>query len=493
MRLWDMTATMEELNKLTSSTIGDASKKIYQEPNLRYRADDEQRTLMSGQILLRGLFGPEILAADDDDETTVIKLHTGDYKKDVLVMNKNICPRVADLEAEAYDSEEFKRWNETSVEVQILRKFAQTKLGLDTIPVGILDCFMTTMCTDRPLPEPIDDYDGSLGPTPWNEDGSEGIAIVSEKDFTNIFERFVNYVSAQPFVCFTTFALHEHLKYVIFPDYDFTLQAVKQETFSYKYNNAALPKLGMGPLWKEIMANILPIIEADGNYTFVQKTPPKLALFSGHDTTLMPILATLGQDVWSGLEWAPYASMILIEVYDVQVSSSKDDPSEFPSGYAFRLIYNGVVLTSRMDGCSAELCDSQVLVDQVMPFAMFEERDCAPTQAESEAFDDTEEDTIPEPKQKTAESGVNPRQKWGIFGVAILSAAIGSITTCFMMRHHYQIMAYRQASALERELSMVENTNDANYGTNGSSRNGTRANTAVSSDYVEESDEDRII
>lgn len=188
-----MTATMEEMNKVTS-TVGDASKKIYQEPNLRYRADDEQRTLMSGQILLRGLFGPEILAADDD-ETTVIKLHTADYKKDVLVINKYVCPRAGELEAEAYDSEEFKKWNETSVEVQIIRKFAQSKLGLDEIPFGILDCLMTTMCTDRPLPELIDDYDGSLGATPWNEDGSEGIAIVSEKDFTNIFERIVNYVS----------------------------------------------------------------------------------------------------------------------------------------------------------------------------------------------------------------------------------------------------------------------------------------------------------
>jgi ubiquitin-like domain-containing CTD phosphatase 1 len=48
--------------------------------------------------------------------------------------------------------------------------------------------------------------------------------------------------------------------------------------------------------------------------TFVPRIPPKLALFSGHDTTLMPILATLGGDVWAGAEWAPYASMILIEL-----------------------------------------------------------------------------------------------------------------------------------------------------------------------------------
>ena len=152
MRLWDMTATMEQLQSHHPSstvTVGDATKKIYQEPNLRYRADDEQRTLMSGQILLRGLFGPEILAADhDDDESTVIRLHTADYRRDVLVINKNICPRAAELEEEAYESEEFRKWNESSVEVQIIRKFVEGKLGLESIPYGILDCLMTTMCTD---------------------------------------------------------------------------------------------------------------------------------------------------------------------------------------------------------------------------------------------------------------------------------------------------------------------------------------------------------
>lgn len=147
MRLWDMTATLDEMSKLSPS-VGDATKKIYQEPNLHYRADDEQRTLMSGQILLRGLFGPEILAANSDDETTVIRLHTGDYKRDVLVVNTNVCPRIKELEDEAYGSEEFRLWNESSVEVQIIRKFTQSKLGLEEIPFGILDCLMTTMCTD---------------------------------------------------------------------------------------------------------------------------------------------------------------------------------------------------------------------------------------------------------------------------------------------------------------------------------------------------------
>lgn len=265
---------------------------------------------------------------------------------------------------------------------------------------------------------------------------------------------------------------------------------MKQETFPYKYNDAALPKLGMGPLWKEIMTNILPVVRASGNYTFTRETPPKLALFSGHDTTLMPILATLGRDVWSGLEWPPYASMLLIEVYEM---SYEGEQSEFSSGYAFRLIYNGQVLTSRMNGCNSELCDSKVLVDQVMPFAMFEERDCASSHPSDDegVFDDTEEDTIPEPKQ-SASSTVQPRQKWDIFGVAILSATIGSMITCFFLRHHYQT-AYRQATVLEQELYMTENGDGRNHGSNCSARDEGRTNFSPSSDCIGESEEDRII
>jgi hypothetical protein len=145
-----------------------------------------------------------------------------------------------------------------------------------------------------------------------------------------------------------------------------------------------------------------------------------------------------------------------------------------------------------MDGCGSEseLCDSQVLLDRVLPFAISEERYCASVSTD-EVLDDNEEDIIPEPK--TAETEANPLQKWGMFGVAILSATVGGIATCFLMRQHCQ-NAYSQASMLERELSMVENRTENNYASNHEGvHNGERTNTPVSSDYIEESDEDRII
>jgi ubiquitin-like domain-containing CTD phosphatase 1 len=67
----------------------------------------------------------------------------------------------------------------------------------------------------------------------------------------------------------------------------------------------------MGPLWSEIMTNILPIVDPTNHPSSSSSSssgtppPPKLGLFSGHDTTLMPILATLGDKVWPGTEWAP--------------------------------------------------------------------------------------------------------------------------------------------------------------------------------------------
>ena len=47
-------------------------------------------------------------------------------------------------------------------------------MGLEKIPGSILDCMMTTMCTDRELPRSLDDYDGGLGPTPFYRDTNGG-------------------------------------------------------------------------------------------------------------------------------------------------------------------------------------------------------------------------------------------------------------------------------------------------------------------------------
>ncbi len=448
MRLWDLTINDDENggnsntsnnhNKSSSegARIGDPTKSIYQEPNLRYRADDEQRTLMSGQILIRGLFEQELLAAEKDDETVVIRLHTADYDMDVLAPNSPSCPKTLDLYNEAYQSDAYNAWIENSIEAKTVQSFVTNELGLEEMPSSILDCLMTTICTDRQLPESLNDYDGSLGTTPWDERdqniiGSSVDAITRiGKEYTNIFEQMTNF-------------------------------AVKNFTFPYKFNNAAYPKLGMGPLWKEIMANILPIIDSSNHPSSESVTPPpKLALFSGHDTTLMPLLATLGDEVWSGTEWAPYASMMLIEIHEI----FNQDPN-FPSGYAFRLIYNGSVLTSKMDGCAkgSELCDSQILVKQVMPFAKYMERDCAASISSTVVVPPPADDMMTEMEMVTHNLIVAPGGVWVIVVLVLSSMAMGSaFTWCLMRCRMRKYHAYKSEHVLG-DLSMRAFEEDDHY------------------------------
>jgi len=72
----------------------------------------------------------------------------------------------------------------------------------------------------------------------------------------------------------------------------------------------------MAPLWAEIMDNIYYFVDKD-SIPGSNFSSPKLALFSGHDTTIMPLLASLGPKLWNDTDWAPYASMFIIEVSQI--------------------------------------------------------------------------------------------------------------------------------------------------------------------------------
>mmetsp|Transcript_34102 Transcript_34102/g.71806 ORF Transcript_34102/g.71806 Transcript_34102/m.71806 type:complete len:661 (+) Transcript_34102:248-2230(+) len=430
MRLWDLTKESEGGRKASTPDIGDPTKQLYQEPNLRYRADDEQRTLMSGQVLLRGLFEQEL--SSGDDETAIIRLHTADYALDVLVPDEKICPKTLQMKNEAYNSDEYNHWIDNSMEVKMVKSFLKEDMGLDEVPSSILDCLMTTICTDRSLPDSLNDYDGSLGTTPWEDflpsSSTSAEGVESGDDATAMFERVANF-------------------------------AIKNFTFPYKYNDAAFAKQGMGPLWKEIMANILPIVDS-ANYPSSGTPLPKLALFSGHDTTLMPLLATLGDKVWSGTDWPPYASMIQIEIHEI---TNSNEGSDFPSGYAFRLVYNGLVLTERMDGCVAdsELCDSQVLVNQVMTFAKYQERDCEAASVVPPYVKPYEDGLAKEMKTALEELVAAPGGVWVVVVFAMFCISLGAMLTFFSMKRQMpKSYCYRPDSLTLGGFSMTDMEDD---------------------------------
>lgn len=182
----------------------------------------------------------------------------------------------------------------------------------------ILECLMTTMCTDRELPDAVNDYGTGKGKK-------------------GMFERLVDF-------------------------------ATIRNTFHLLHNDAAYSKLAMGPLWYEILDKIKPLLDVERSNniesffdTMRDRGVPRFALYSGHDSTIMPLLASLGENVYDGKEWTPYASMLIVEV-----RAARDD-----GPLTFRLLYNGEVLTDRVDSCppGAQLCDLSRLLDAVGTFA----------------------------------------------------------------------------------------------------------------------------
>ena len=134
----------------------------------------------------------------------------------------------------------------------------------------------------------------------------------------------------------------------------------------------------MGPLWAEILEHIVPVLKKsdEAEQGERERPPSKMALYSGEDTTIIQLLSSLG--VWSIESWPPYASMVVIEIHEMV--DDNYNRQKFKSGYAFRLIYDGKVLTSAVAGCGDgnpdndkngvnDLCDAQILLNHLSPIA----------------------------------------------------------------------------------------------------------------------------
>lgn len=128
--------------------------------HLYFRADDDQRTVMSGQVLLRGLFDKEVTEKFVADGTYPnIQLHIADRERDVLGANFKTCPRLKEVKSDAFSSKEFQKFN-SSDKINSARWYAKDKLGASN-GAELLDCLMTTICTDRDLPIAVNDYGSS--------------------------------------------------------------------------------------------------------------------------------------------------------------------------------------------------------------------------------------------------------------------------------------------------------------------------------------------
>jgi len=309
-------------------------KRAYTGSNLYFRSDDYQRTLMSGQVLLQSLFESLIKKRDPETETfnPVVRVHTKDGNTDTLTPNHKVCPRLNELMSDALTSMEYQKEFVESEESIKLRNMLDDNLdGSEMESPGVaIDCLMTAICNKRKLPDVLNDY------VPQS---TEGNSKYGNDRFKQVADN-----------------------------------AMRRKAFVYSYQQAAYAKLAMAPIWYDILSNIIPHTSTDTDelrktWPNLRYPAPKFALFSGHDTTIRGLLISLDLEMDLNI-WPPYASMFLIELYSISTVHLSPAVkikviSKFPSSIAFRMIYNGEVITHMMPLCDEELCDINNLIVQL--------------------------------------------------------------------------------------------------------------------------------
>ncbi|KAJ2868779.1 hypothetical protein GGH93_006363, partial [Coemansia aciculifera] len=91
-------------------------------------------------------------------------------------------------------------------------------------------------------------------------------------------------------------------------------------------------RMQIGPLAREFADNLVSAVEADRGIVTRKQRPPKMSIYSGHDSTVGPLLAIFGDDLAGSPSlmtsatpmWPPFASSLRIELL-------KDSESPYPT------------------------------------------------------------------------------------------------------------------------------------------------------------------
>lgn len=204
LRLFDTSDILKDNNRDdtsgSSSTTTTTMDYPFSRQNLRYRSDDDQRTVASGQVLLQSLFGPELRAfvTRNNGRQPIIDHHTADRSLDILDAHRDdndLCNRIFQtIEDKAHSSDEYRRFNQSDESI-LMGQLIDNEFSHPTSFTQ--DCMMTAICTDRPIPDVINDYKGENHDDTTTSDG-EGMDdgdIYTQKYGRNRFVRLRDYVS----------------------------------------------------------------------------------------------------------------------------------------------------------------------------------------------------------------------------------------------------------------------------------------------------------
>ncbi|KAF9180108.1 Acid phosphatase-like protein 2 [Haplosporangium sp. Z 11] len=257
----------------------------YDPETVYIRSTDLWRTKQSAENLMAGLYGVE------GSLPPVLQIHTLPTEIDYLTMNTRACPRISQLRSALEKSSKvLKRLHDNNIDFE---KNLSEILGERKPWSGYLDTVLPRVCHGKQL------QCRRLGVD------SEERCITNESA-----DRILENVGVQTAE--------------VFRDGEGVFQGLQ---------------LGIGPLSSEIKQNLL---NAKG------RSKVRFSLYSGHDTTILPMLGMLDS---ADLRWPPYASNLLIELW------------KSPKGEHFvRVLYNHRILETQSDWCDLAWCPLDTFV-----------------------------------------------------------------------------------------------------------------------------------
>jgi len=253
----------------------------YTETEIYLRSDNEERTVQSAQALFMGMYNLSSIS-----QTQIIDIHTMDRNNDDMTINSWLCPVTTDLQDAAHNSPEYLYHIKT-----VMEPLWEEMTNLYGEPVtqdnfnDLLDCSVVYYCNNFTLP-----------------DGVDGSFILS-----------MNQAQAW------------------------------QWSYTYAYPNVELgSQTGIGFLIQDIYDAMKRSVAQLSSKADRQSTNyTNLVLYSGHDTTILPLLVAYRVD--DG--YLPhYASTLFWELFRLKDNSLR-----------VRMVYNEKELS--IPGCDSVYCD----------------------------------------------------------------------------------------------------------------------------------------
>ncbi|KAF9096587.1 Acid phosphatase-like protein 2 [Mortierella sp. GBA35] len=271
---------------------------VYDADTMHIRSTDVWRTKQSAENLMAGLYGVQ---GKFGFSPPVLQIHTLPTEVDYLTLNSGACPRISQLRSNIdKTSEALKRLHDDNVD---FAKQLTHILGAEKPWSGLMDTILPRVCHNKPLQCRLSE-EGS-------EEGGNSSCITE-----SIVNRILDNVHVQT-----------------------------REFYRDGEGVFDLLRIGMGPLASDIKENLL---------TAKSQGRVRLSFYSGHDTTVLPLLGLFDAE---DMRWPPYASHMLVELWKT------------PRGEHFvRVLYNQAVLATKSNWCELKWCPLDTFVEHLNRF-----------------------------------------------------------------------------------------------------------------------------